>query len=256
MNEHVQKPVIIPAGDQSTEGEVKWAVLNFLETCAYGEAPFVGSRGLFFNVPKYIKLTPIDREVSRSRDAEMKYYEIIRNVYRTGIREGLFVKRKGVGLQLASRVKNSLNDFAKHGASLKGNEMSDVIKREVKLHEAPPLPTNIADWTRFMKAERTLNDLVEDIHRVLVNEDDQYRAYLRAVYDAHAIEGSLAADNVMAAMIIRDKAKETQVSDVANEKLAIINLALGVVLRRYHASRKQRRNMIAGEEVPADNNNE
>jgi hypothetical protein len=132
----------------------------------------------------------------------------------------------------------------------------DAPKSEVKLREAPPLPANIADWTRFLKAERTLNDMVEDIHRVLVNEEEQYRAYLRAVYDAHAVEGSLAADNVLAAMMIRERAKANGVHDVANEKLAIINLALGVVLRRYHASRKQRRNMVQGEEVPPDNNNE
>jgi hypothetical protein len=119
--------------------------------------------------------------------------------------------------------------------------------------EAPPLPDNIEKWTRHTKVERTLNDLIEDIHRVLVNEDPQYRAYLRAVYDAHAVEGSLAADNILAAMIIRNRAKEIGVTEVANEKLAIINLALGVVLRRYHASRKQRRNMIDGQEVPSEN---
>jgi hypothetical protein len=121
------------------------------------------------------------------------------------------------------------------------------------LRQAPPLPENIEEWQRHTKAERTLNDLVEDIHRILVNESETYRAYLRAVYDAHAVEGSLAADNVLAAMIIREKAVEIGSAEVAQEKLAIINLALGVVLRRYHASRKQRRNMVAGEEVSPEN---
>jgi hypothetical protein len=130
------------------------------------------------------------------------------------------------------------------------------MSRETKLREAPPLPQSIEEWERHIKAERTLNDLVEDIHRLLVNDDPQYRAFLRAVYDAHAVEGSLAADNIMAAKIIRDKAKEIGSTEVAEEKLAIINLALGVVLRRYHASRKQRRNTVAGQEVPTDNNNE
>jgi hypothetical protein len=120
----------------------------------------------------------------------------------------------------------------------------------------PPLPDNIDDWERSSKAERTLNDLVEDIHRILVNEDPKYRGYLRATYDAHAVEGSLAADNVMAAMIIRDKAKSIGSIDVADEKLAVINMALNVVLRRYKKSRKQRRNMVHGEIVPADDNNE
>jgi|SRR5215475_4512078 len=123
------------------------------------------------------------------------------------------------------------------------------------LVEAPALPPRIEDWERQLKAERTLNDLVEDIHRILVNEDPKYRGYLRATYDAHAVEGSLAADNVLAAMIIREKAKEIGSSEVAAEKLAIINLALGVVLRRYHASRKQRRNTVGGEQVPSEGNN-
>jgi hypothetical protein len=128
------------------------------------------------------------------------------------------------------------------------------MSRTLPLREAPPLPERIEEWERHSKAERTLNDLVEDIHRILVNEDAKYRSYLRAVYDAHAVEGSLAADNVLAAMIIRQKAKDIGSTEVENEKLAVINLALGVVLRRYHSSRKQRRNMVGGEEVPTESN--
>src|SRR5262245_19256092 len=128
--------------------------------------------------------------------------------------------------------------------------------RSVSHVVAPPLPEPIEAWERHIKAERTLNDLVEDIHRILVNEDAKYRAYLRATYDAHAIEGSLACDNTLAAMIIREKAKELGYTDVAEEKLAIINLALGVVLRRYHASRRQRRNTVGGEMVPVENGGE
>jgi hypothetical protein len=131
-----------------------------------------------------------------------------------------------------------------------------MVDSKLRIREAPPLPENIDDWERHIKAERTLNDLVEDIHRILVNDDAKYRAYLRATYDAHAVEGSLAADNVLAAIIIREKAKEIGSTEVATEKLAIINLALGVVLRRYHASRKQRRNMIGGEQVPPENGGE
>ena len=119
---------------------------------------------------------------------------------------------------------------------------------------AAPLPDNIDDWTRYIKAERTLNDLVEDIHRILVNESERYRALLRATYDAHAVEGSLSMDNALVAMMIREKAKELGSAEVAGEKLAIINMALGVVLRRYHASRKQRRNTVGGEQVPTEGN--
>jgi hypothetical protein len=99
--------MIIPAGDQTTESEMKLAVVAFLTTCAYGEAPFTGSDGLFFNLPSYIQLTPADREISRSRPTEMKWFSTVRNVYRSGIRNGLFVKRRGGGLQLAARVRNN-----------------------------------------------------------------------------------------------------------------------------------------------------
>ena len=124
------------------------------------------------------------------------------------------------------------------------------------IHPAPPLPAKIEDWVRHIKAERTLNDLVEDIHRTLVNEDAKYLTYLQATYDAHAVEGSLSADNTLACMIIRKKAEDIGSREVASEKLAIINMALGVVLRRYHASRKQRRNTLGGEEIPFENNDD
>ena len=119
--------------------------------------------------------------------------------------------------------------------------------------QAPPLPEKIDDWVRQIKAERTLNDQVEDIHRVLVNESKEYREYLRATYDIHAVTGSLSFDNCKASEAIQAKAKEMGVTEVAIEKLAVINQALGVVLRRYKASRKQRRQTLGGEEVPIDN---
>ena len=122
--------------------------------------------------------------------------------------------------------------------------------------EAPPLPEKIEDWERANKVERTLNDLVEDIHRILVNESADYRAYLRAVADAHAVTGSLSFDNCKACELIQLKAEKIGSSEVAEEKLAIINLSLGVVLRRYKASRKQRRNMLRGEVVPPENDND
>jgi len=144
-------------------------------------------------------------------------------------------------------------DFVMSKNSKPPEQEHTTNKSGAPIFRAPPLPEKIEEWERHLKAERTLNDLVEDIHRVLVNENAKYREYLRATYDAHAVEGSLAADNVLAAMIIREKAKQIGSTDVANEKLAIINLALGVVLRRYKSSRKQRRNMVGGEEVPNDN---
>jgi hypothetical protein len=101
-----------------------------------------------------------------------------------------------------------------------------------------------------------MNDLVEDIHRKLVNDNEDYRKLLRATYDIHAVTGSLSFDNCKACEMIQARAREDDpTGEVAREdKLAIINLALQVVLRRYKASRKQRRNTIHGEEVPTESN--
>jgi len=120
--------------------------------------------------------------------------------------------------------------------------------------EPPPVPANIDDWTRYIKAERTLNDLVEDIHRQLVPESERYRKLLHAVTDGQAVEGDLSIDDALAAIMIRDKAIAID-SEIKDEKLGPIKLALRVVLRRYKMSRKQRRNMVGGEVVPPDNGN-
>jgi hypothetical protein len=108
------------------------------------------------------------------------------------------------------------------------------------------LPEKIEDWQRKVKFERTLNDMVEQIHRRLVDESDEYRAYLYACWDEQAVEGSLSADNIKAAEMIRNNANN---DEVAKQKLATLAKVLGVVLRRYGASRKERRNTIGGEVV-------
>lgn len=120
------------------------------------------------------------------------------------------------------------------------------------------LPANIEDWTRFLSTERTINDYVEEIHRTLVKSSD-YRDLLYACYDEQAVEGSLSADNTIAAKMIRDKAIEIVANTgednmIVHEKLATISKSLGVVLRRYHSSRRERRQSVGGQSVPEDNN--
>jgi hypothetical protein len=117
------------------------------------------------------------------------------------------------------------------------------------------LPSNVEDFRdrRALAASRTLNDIVEEIALTLYRTE-KFRKYIDAVYDEQAAEGSLAADNVMAAMMIREEAKRIQRPEAAEQKLATLSKALGVVLRRYRASRKQRRNMMGGEVVPAEEN--
>jgi hypothetical protein len=121
----------------------------------------------------------------------------------------------------------------------------------------PPLPQTLEDWVLYVKAERSLNDLVHDIHKLLLADETlnaQYKGYLYATYDEQAVEGSLSADNTMAAQMIRERAKIDD-TPVQKEKLSVITKALGVVLRRYHASRKERRQLFEGE-IISDNNGE
>jgi len=117
------------------------------------------------------------------------------------------------------------------------------------------LPTNTAAHLahRKLKSKRTLNDLVEDIHLSLV-EDGKYIGFLDAVYDEQAVEGSLAADNLEAAHMIREKAIKIG-SDIAKAKKATIAKSLNIVLRRYEWSRKERRNTVDGEVVRTETEN-
>ena len=83
---------------------------------------------------------------------------------------------------------------------------------------------------------------------------NSFKAYLSAVYDEDAVEGSLATDNTFAAITIRNKAREIN-SPLADKKCATISKALGVVLRRYNQDRKTRRRMVDGVIVPDSNDN-
>ena len=134
-------------------------------------------------------------------------------------------------------------------------EVMSNIEKALRV-TAPALPATREQWQRDMKGVRTINDYVEDIHMLLVDDKDKrerYLALLSAVYDEQAMEGSLSCDNCLAAAMIRDRAKALgEHSPLVTEKLATISKALGVVLRRYHQSRKERRNMIGGQAVPND----
>jgi hypothetical protein len=72
-------------------------------------------------------------------------------------------------------------------------------------------------------------------------EDDRYRAFLTAVDNKQAVEGSLVCDDFMAAKMLREQAMKLGYVEVAQAKAATIHKALNVVLRRFGASRKQRR---------------
>lgn len=90
---------------------------------------------------------------------------------------------------------------------------------EVGRPRAVPLPTTVEDMLaqRRTMAGRTLNDYVEDMH-IKLWPNATYQRFLEAVYDEDAVEGSLAVDNIKAAEMIRDLAKEEKVPQVANRK--------------------------------------
>jgi len=130
-------------------------------------------------------------------------------------------------------------------------EVSEVNQTAIRPFRKA-VPVKLSDWHRFIKQKRTINDLVEDVHRVLMGDDETselYQSFLSAVYDEEAVEGSLAADNIEAARMIREYARTQDGNELAGKKLATIAKALGVVLRRYHESRQYRRQLVAGEVV-------
>lgn len=105
---------------------------------------------------------------------------------------------------------------------------------------------------RTLKDKRSFNDLVEDIFVVLVQDDPKFVGYLEATQDSQAQEGSLSADDLEAAAIIRDKAAVG--SEVSLSKKAVIAHSMRIVAKRYNFGRKQRKYIVSGEFVPPDNN--
>lgn len=112
-----------------------------------------------------------------------------------------------------------------------------------------PLPKTVVDLIHMRKGrfERTLNDIVEELHLKLW-ESEIYKRLLVAVSDGETVEGSLTCDDHEAARMLRDLAKKEN-SPVKDKPLASFKLALKVVMRRYHMSRKERAVTIGGELV-------
>jgi hypothetical protein len=113
------------------------------------------------------------------------------------------------------------------------------------------LPAKREELMRKIKQQRTLNDLVEEIF-VQIYTDTDFQRLIAATIDAQALEGSLACDNTLAALKLREKAQELHYDEVVQEKLESIKQSLGVVLRRYGLSRKERKNKIG--DVVVDTN--
>lgn len=116
-----------------------------------------------------------------------------------------------------------------------------------------PLPATVQDLEAMRKVfhQPTLNDRVDAIFvRLWLN--DEFRRLLDGVYDEDTVEGSRSADDLFAAIMIRNEAKESD-PYVANKKAATISRALKVVAKRYGISRKERAHEVAGQIIDMSN---
>jgi hypothetical protein len=134
--------------------------------------------------------------------------------------------------------------------------MNEAVKKAEVLREPPRMPLKQEDYMalRALKHERTINDYVEDIHLKLI-ADQHYNDLLHAIYDEQAVTGLMRVDDVLAAQLIQKYAVDNNVLEVASAKLATVVKAMKVVLRRYRASRKIRRNTVGGVVVESDDDN-
>jgi hypothetical protein len=125
--------------------------------------------------------------------------------------------------------------------------------------DPPPLPATLEAWDAQRKAQppRTINDMVDDIHRRMLADPERAAAYTRflaAIYDEQAVKRKLEIDDTMAAQMLRTKAAEDeQYHELARESLGAIVKALHVVLRRFGETRMERARRVSGVRVPDEN---
>jgi hypothetical protein len=113
-----------------------------------------------------------------------------------------------------------------------------TLQSESKVIALPTTVQGLMDLKKS-KTKKSLHDQVEAIHLQLwVN--GTYRKFLDAVYNSQAVEGSMIADDFEAARMIREEARENGNHYVAEQNLTTLKQSLGVVMRRFGVSRKER----------------
>ena len=123
--------------------------------------------------------------------------------------------------------------------------MSEQVVAKLK---PDPLPATVADLLTYRQkiAPPNLNDKVETLYLALY-PDPTFQRFLDAVYSEDTQEGSLYADDLLAAKMLRDYADgDGNDPYVASKKLATIVRALNVVQGRYNLTRKARAIKIGG----------
>jgi hypothetical protein len=123
-----------------------------------------------------------------------------------------------------------------------------TAQQEINMVEAtqlkvpPPLPETRADLLAQykLKRRRSINDLVEEVVLKMWEDDEEFVKLVEAIYDAQAVTGSQADDDVLAAVAILDRAKRDKHAEVALQKVHTVKLAMKVVLNRFQIGRHTR----------------
>lgn len=107
------------------------------------------------------------------------------------------------------------------------------------------LPTSVAKFMEWRKkqSKANLHDEVERSYLQLY-EDETFRKLREAVYREQCVEGNFVDDDVASAQMLRDFAKREGNAVIMREKLSVIRRSIGIVERRYQATREQRRKQI------------
>lgn len=143
-----------------------------------------------------------------------------------------------------------------HGASTVSDKQPMSVDNTKALKVRPAdLPALFEDWQRVLKSQPTVNDMVESFLPSLV-KNPQFLPLVNGVYDDDTVEGTMAADQLCAAIMVRAAASHDDADHpLAKKKLATIAKALNVVLKRYGFGRNQRRETVSGEFVPVPTDN-
>ena len=118
------------------------------------------------------------------------------------------------------------------------------MPRQSLIHpRGEPLPATTDEWNLRLVAKTKLKlvDEVHQFHLELVN-DPEYRKFINPLWNEDAVEGSNKADDLEAAHLIRELAKDQRPNSLTAKatKHAIAG-KLGFAQGRHNLSRRQRR---------------
>jgi hypothetical protein len=105
----------------------------------------------------------------------------------------------------------------------------------------PPRPKSVEKYKEQRKGHRSFHDIVEEIH-LMVYECEEYGVLFDAVWDQHAVNGSLTADMYAAAFMLKAKANKICPAVFEGKSVENIKKSMNVIRRRYGDSLKERRN--------------